>query len=52
MAMNRERFEQGFTYDEWKAQMTRNRERFEQNERSVVLSQEDLAPFHNVPPEP
>src|SRR2546422_6505573 len=45
MAVTRERFEQGLTYDEWKAQMTRNRERFEQNERGLVLSHEDLAPF-------
>ncbi len=45
MSVTRERFEAGLTYDEWKKQMTRNRERFDQNERSLVLSDEDLAPF-------
>ena len=32
MAVTKERFEQGMTYDEYKAQMTRNRERFDANE--------------------
>ena len=27
MAVTRERFESGMTYDEWKARMTRNKER-------------------------
>ncbi len=49
MSVTRERFGQGLTYDEWKAQMTRNRERFDQNERSVLLSDEDLAPFRALP---
>jgi hypothetical protein len=44
-----ERFEQGLTYDEWKAQMTRNRERHDANERGLQLSDEDLAPFRNLP---
>jgi hypothetical protein len=33
------------TYDEYKAQMTRNRDRFEANERSLRLTDEDLAPY-------
>ena len=35
--VTRERFEQGMTYDEFKAQMTRNQERFAANERGLVL---------------
>ena len=42
--VTRERFEQGMTYEEYKAQMTRNRERLEANERNLQLSEEDLAP--------
>jgi len=49
MAVTRERFEQGMTYDEYKAQMTRNRERFEANERQVELTPEDVAAFKNLP---
>src|SRR5438093_4868779 len=37
MAVTRERFLQGMTYDDYKAQMTRNRERFEEHEREVEL---------------
>ena len=29
MAVTRERFEQGLTYDQYKAQMTRSRDKFE-----------------------
>jgi len=35
MAVTRERFEQGLTYDQFKAHMTRNQERFEENERQL-----------------
>ena len=45
MAVTRERFEQGMTYEEYKAQMTRNQERFEANERDLRLEPADLAPF-------
>ncbi len=48
MALTRERFEQGMTYDEYKAQMTRNRERLEANEQNLQLSEEDLAPFKGL----
>lgn len=49
MTVSRERFEQGMTYDEYKEQMTRNRERFEENERTVQLSDEDVRFFQNLP---
>src|SRR5579862_9108566 len=37
MTVTRERFMQGMTYDEFKAQMTRNQERFEATERDVPI---------------
>ena len=49
MAVTRDRFEQGLTYDQYKAQMTRNRERFEENERAFQPSAEDLAAFTDLP---
>jgi hypothetical protein len=49
MAVTRERFEQGMTYDEYKAQMTRNQERFAANERQLELNPEDVAVFQNLP---
>jgi selT/selW/selH-like putative selenoprotein len=45
MPVTRERFEQGLTYDAYKAQMTRNRERFDANEATVELSSDDVAFF-------
>jgi selT/selW/selH-like putative selenoprotein len=45
MPVTKERFAEGLTYDAYKAQMTRNRERFEANEQTVELSSEDLAFF-------
>lgn len=49
MTVTRERFEQGMTYEAYKDQMTRNRERFEENERTVKLAEDDLAYFRNLP---
>lgn len=49
MAVTRERFEQGMSYEAYKAQMTRNRERLEENERTVQLSAEDVAFFAELP---
>ncbi len=49
MAVSRERFESGLTYEQFKAQMTRNRERFEANERGVPLEPEDLESFRRLP---
>lgn len=42
MGVTRDRFEAGMTYDEYKAQMTRNREKFEENERTVLLPATEL----------
>jgi hypothetical protein len=49
MAVTREQFESGMTYDAYKAQMTRNREQFEQNEKDVQLTLEDAQAFRDVP---
>ncbi len=49
MTVTRERYEQGTTYDEFKAGMTRNREQLEANERRVELEPGDLAAFRNLP---
>ena len=48
MAVTRERFEQGMTYEEYKGQMTRNRERFEDNERTVAIAAEDIQFFKQL----
>ena len=42
MAVSKEQFSQGMTYDEYKAQMTRNKEKFEENERTVQLKPGDI----------
>ena len=49
MGIARERFEQGLTYDEWKARMTRNREQFDENERTAPVTPDDLAAFRALP---
>jgi len=49
MAVTRERFNSGLTYDEYKAQMNRNREEFTANERRVAIKPEDLAAFRGLP---
>lgn len=49
MAVTRERFEQGMTYDEYKAQMTRNQERFVENEQAVTISDQDIQFFAQLP---
>ncbi len=49
MAVTREQFEAGMTYDAYKAQMTRNQEQFERNERELALRPEDLAAFRGLP---
>ena len=43
MGVTAERFNQGLTYEEYKAQMNRNKERFEETEASVQLQQSDIA---------
>lgn len=49
MPMTRERFEQGLTYEGFKARMTRNQERFADTERAVELAEDDLAAFRRLP---
>lgn len=49
MTVMRERFEQGMTYEEYTAQMTRNRERLEENERTLRLNPDDVAFFKALP---
>ncbi len=49
MPVTRERFEQGFTYEDYKARMTRNLDRLESNEATVELSREDVAFFAQLP---
>lgn len=49
MAVTREQFESGMTYDAYKAQMTRNREQVEQNEKDLELKHEDVQALRNLP---
>jgi Thioredoxin len=49
MSVTREQFESGMTYDAYKAQMTRNREQFERNEKDVGLKPEDVQVFRDLP---
>ena len=49
MTVTHERFVQGMTYAAYKEQMTRNRERLEENERTVELIAADLAFFRALP---
>jgi hypothetical protein len=49
MAVTREQFDAGMTYDAYKAQMTRNKEQFEQNEKDLQLSADDVAAFKGLP---
>jgi len=49
MTIDRARFDEGLTYEAFKDQMTRNRERLEENERRVALGADDLASFGALP---
>ena len=49
MAVTREQFDAGMTYDAYKAQMTRNREQVEQNEKDVELKSEDVQALRGLP---
>jgi hypothetical protein len=49
MPVTREQFDAGMTFDAYKAQMTRNREQFEQNEKDLQLSPEDEQVFRSLP---
>ena len=49
MTVDRARWDKGITYDEFKAAMTRNQERFAQNESRVVLDPETVRTFKSLP---
>src|ERR1700730_12843279 len=49
MAVTRAQFEAGMTYDAYKAQMTRNREQVEQNEKDLQLKSEDVQAVRDLP---
>jgi len=49
MAVTREQFESGLTYDAYKAQMTRNREQVEQNEKDLELKSDDVQALQGLP---
>jgi hypothetical protein len=49
MAVTREQFDAGITYDAYKASMTRNQAQLEQNEKDVQLAAEDEQAFRNLP---
>jgi Thioredoxin len=49
MAVTREQFESGMTYDAYKAQMTRNREQVEQNEKDLQLKLDDVQALKSLP---
>ncbi|MHB1006335.1 MAG: thioredoxin family protein [Chloroflexota bacterium] len=49
MSLTRERFASGLTYEQYKVQMTRNRERLEANERDLNLAADDVATFRALP---
>jgi hypothetical protein len=49
MAVTREQFESGLTYDAYKAQMTRNKEQVEQNEKDLELKPDDVQALKDLP---
>jgi len=49
MAVTREQFDSGLTYDAYKAQMTRNLEQLEQNENDLQLTSEDVEALRGLP---
>src|SRR5689334_3584628 len=49
MPVTREQFNAGLTYDAYKAQMTRNREQFDQNEKDLQLNSNDEQVFRGLP---
>jgi hypothetical protein len=49
MAVTREQFDAGMTYDAYKAQMTRNREQVDQNEQDLQLKPEDVQAIRDLP---
>lgn len=49
MPVTREQFDSGLTYDAYKAQMTRNLEQVEQNEKDLQLKSEDVQALRGLP---
>lgn len=49
MTLDRARWDTGLTYDAFKAAMTRNQERFAQNEARVLVDPETLRTFKSLP---
>ena len=49
MTVDRARWDKGITYDEFKAAMTRNQERFAENEGRVALDPETVRTFKSLP---
>ena len=49
MAVTRERLEQGMTYEQFVAGMTKNQERLRQSEAATTIDQADLAFFRALP---
>jgi len=49
VTVSKERFDQGMSYDAYRAQMTRNQERFVETEKSVALLPSDIAFFKALP---
>lgn len=48
VTVSRERFDQGMTYAAYRAQMTRNQDRFDETEQTVQLPAEDVAYFKGL----
>jgi hypothetical protein len=49
MTVDRARWDKGISYDEFKAAMTRNQERFAENESRVALDPETVRTFKSLP---
>ena len=49
MTLDRARWDKGITYDEFKGAMTRNQERFAENESRVALDPETVRTFKSLP---
>lgn len=49
MAVTKERFNEGLTYQQYEDQMTQNKERFVENYGKVSLKSEDVAAFKDLP---
>lgn len=49
MTTSQEQFQKGMTVEEYRLQMTQNREQFEENERTVSLATDDVQFFAQLP---